>query len=390
MLILHNATAFTPAGPIREATVHVEDSGHISYVGVRNAGEQLGGASMNLRGMALLPGFVDIHTHGGNGVAFGSPGLHAVDLWRYSQWVVRSGVTGFVCSLAAADHGTLVSVVAECAAVLSGGLPGAEGLGIHLEGPFLNPERKGAFASGWLRVPSLQEAGELLRAGRGWIRMATIAPELPGANEVAALFRSQGVTVALGHSAASYEEARDALRGNWTHVTHTYNAQSPFTHRQPGVVGAVLTSDTVTAELIADGVHVHEGAIRLLQRCLGTKRLVLVTDAMSAAGLPDGEYELVGERVKVTGGVARLSDGTLAGSTSTMDSCLRHWIAATGCTLQESTRLTSLNPARALGLAKSHGVLAPGMCANLVVLDADLVVRLVVVRGKAVYAQGLD
>ena len=389
MLALFDATACTPGGILHQATLLVDDSSRISYVGPITRFEQRHGRSVDLQGMLLSPGFIDIHTHGGRGITFGQPGRQADDLAQYSQWVLRSGVTGFICSLAAPDRASLLSIVAECAEVLEIGLPGAEGLGIHLEGPFLNPERRGAFSRSWLRQPTLEEATALLEAGRGWIRMVTLAPELPRAGEVAALFHSAGVTVALGHSDASYEVASDALQGRWTHVTHTCNAQSPFTHRQPGVVGAVLTSERVTAELIADGVHLHAGALKLLNRCLGTERLVLVTDAMAAAGLGNGEYRLVGELVTVVDGVARLSDGTLAGSTATMDSCLRHWISATGCSPEVSTRLASTNAARAVGAMSSVGKLVPGKLANLTVLDQDLRVRLVVVRGKIVYEAGL-
>ena len=390
MLTLHNATVVTPTGSLHGATVTSDETGRISYVGVRRKRAKPAGRSIDLHGMSLLPGFIDVHTHGGHGITFGVACRQAEDLASYSRWVVKWGVTGFLCSLAAPDRDSLLSVVAECVKTLEPGLPGAEGLGIHLEGPFLNPERRGAFATGWLREPALDEAAALLAVGGGWIRMITMAPELPASNEVAALFRSAGVTVALGHTDASFEEAREALQGAWTHVTHTFNAQSHFSHRQPGVVGAVLVSDRVTAELIADQVHVHPGAMRLLKKCLGLERLVLVTDAMAGAGLTDGNYDLVGESVKVSGGVARLSDGTLAGSTATMDRCLRTWIEATGASLEGSTRLVSANPARTLGLLPEMGEITPGKLANLTALDAEHRVRLTVVRGRVVYQDALE
>ena len=354
MLALHNATACTPGGLLRQAMLLVDDSSRISYVGPPARFEQRHGRSVDLQGMLLSSGFIDIHTHGGRGITFGQPGRQADDLAQYSQWVLRSGVTGFICSLAAPDRASLLSIVAECAEVLEIGLPGAEGLGIHLEGPFLNPERRGAFSRSWLRQPTLEEATALLEAGRGWIRMVTLAPELEDGGPATELMVREGVVVAVGHTNA-----------------------------------AVLTSERVTAELIADGVHLHAGALKLLNRCLGTERLVLVTDAMAAAGLGNGEYRLVGELVTVVDGVARLSDGTLAGSTATMDSCLRHWISATGCSPEVSTRLASTNAARAVGVMSSVGELVPGKLANLTVLDQDLRVRLVVVRGKIVYEEGL-
>lgn len=266
-----------------------------------------------------------------------------------------------------------------------GGLPGAVPLRLHLEGPYLSLEKKGAFNPAWLHPPTAAEAQSLLDAGQGWIRQVTIAPELPNAQAVAALFRQQGVVVALGHTNSDYELASAALRGNFTHVTHTFNAQRGFQHREPGALGAVLASEHVTAELIADTIHVHPAAMRVLLRCLGTDRVVLITDAMAAAGLGDGTYSLVGHTVTVKDGVAREVDGTIAGSSVTLDTCVRNMNQKVGASLPDAVKMASLNPARAMGLAERYGRLAVGWDANLIVIDEGVNVHLTMVQGRIVH-----
>lgn len=231
----------------------------------------------------------------------------------------------------------------------------------------------------------MEQAASVLEAGRGWVRSMTLAPELPGAGEVAALLRSRAVVAAMGHTNADYETASAALRGNFTHVTHTFNAQRGFHHRDPGVFGAIMASDYVTAELIADTVHVHPGAMKMLVRCLGDDRVVLITDAMAGAGLPDGEYDLVGQRVTVEDGKATLADGTIAGSAVTMDLCIRNLHREVGVGLLDAVKMASLNAARVLGMSNDLGSLRVGRKANLVVIDDELNVTMTVVEGDIVY-----
>ncbi len=251
-----------------------------------------------------------ISTLTGHGITFGEEGAprgRAPCLFRLGCNNRRSGAsiehrcTG--CAYPSAPR------PAVCQILDRGSFPGAQPLGLHLEGPYLNPEQKGTFHPAWLRSPVIEEVRALLVDGRGWIRQMTLAPELPHATEVAALLRDASVTAALGHSNTDYTTASQALAGPFTHVTHTFNAQRGFHHREPGVLGAVLASDAVTAELIADTVHVHPGAMKVLLRCLGTERVVLVTDAMAAAGLGDGKYELLGHAVFVKNGAARQANG---------------------------------------------------------------------------------
>jgi len=383
--MLYNTVVLTPREVIDGGAVVVSKDGRITHVGPADEAPRGAGLRTDLGGRLVVPGFIDVHVHGGNGIRFGSSDQIAQDLQFYSEWVASKGVTGFLCSIGAPTAAALTQKVRVFADALDAGVEGAEVLGLHLEGPFLSKEKKGAMNPDWLRQPDRDEAKAVLRAGRGWIRQVTMAPELPGAGEVAALFREAGVVVALGHSNADYETASAALRGKFTHVTHTFNAQRGLHHRAPGVVGAVMASDNVTAELIADTIHVHPAAMKVLLRCLGTDRVVLITDANAAAGLPDGTYGLMTREITVKDGRATLPDGTIAGSTVTLDQCVRNIHQQVGVPLAEAVKMASLNPARAMGFAERLGSIAVGKDANLTVIDEDVNVTMSMVKGRVVY-----
>ncbi|MFH1926580.1 MAG: N-acetylglucosamine-6-phosphate deacetylase [Chloroflexota bacterium] len=386
-ITLNNATVFTPTEVIERGAVVISDYGRIAYAGPTDESPRVSGPRHDLQELLVAPGFVDIHVHGGNGVTFGDGDAQAEGLTAYSEWVAGFGVTGFLCTLAAPDEESLLRIVAEYARILTTGeIPGAVPLGLHLEGPYLSREKPGAFNPGWLRQPSLGEVKALLEAGGGWIRQMTLAPELPRAEEIAALLRQAGVVAALGHTNTDYDTASAALQGDFTHVTHTYNTMRGFHHREPGALGAILASDAVTAELIADTIHVHPGAMKVLVRCLGSDRVVLITDAMAGAGLADGHYNLVGCAVTVKDGRATKADGTIAGSTATLDLCVRNMHQKVGVPLVEAVKMVSLNPARAMGLAASVGSIAVGQEANLVVMDENVNVHATLVKGHVVYA----
>jgi N-acetylglucosamine-6-phosphate deacetylase len=389
-MILHYARVITPTEILDGATVVISDAGRITYVGPMEEAPRAEGLRIDVRNRVVVPGFIDVHVHGGNGVNFYAdatdvPEKIAEELRVYAEWVVSNGVTGFLCSIAAPDAQALARLVGAFADVFDAGVGGAEALGLHLEGPFLNREKKGAFDRAWLRPPAIEEVEAVLNTGRGWIRQVSLAPELAGAGEVAARFRAAGVVVSLGHSNADYATASAALRGNFTHVTHTFNAQRGFHHREPGVFGAVMGSDGVTAELIADTIHVHPGAMKMLVRCLGTDRVVLITDANAAAGLPDGTYEIGGRTRIVKDGRSTLPDGTIAGSTATLNQCVRNVNQEVGVPLAEAVKMASLNPARAIGFADRVGRIAVGKDANLAVIDEDVNVYMTLVKGKVVY-----
>lgn len=384
---IESAKVITPIKVINNGAVVVGDDGKIAYVGPKDLAPRTAGEHLDLGKLTILPGLIDIHVHGGSGITFGNLETLQQDLHTYSNWVVPYGVTGFLTTVTGPNPESLTAIIRSLSGEFEAGLPGAQGLGIHLEGPFMNIAKKGAQNPDWIRNPGLEEAEMYLDAGGKWIRQITIAPELPGAQAVAKLFRDGDVSVAIGHSDADYETARAALESYWNHVTHTFNAQSGLHHRRPGVVGAVLASDEVTAELIADTVHVHPGAMKVLFRCLGSDRIVLVTDAMEAAGLPDGMYHLLGAKVIVKDGKATQEDGTIASSTALLNQCVRNMNEFVGVTLSDAVKMATLNPALVIGEAHKRGSLEAGKYADLIAVDNNLDIYLTMVNGEIVYSK---
>lgn len=382
--LLYFTNIVTPIEVIAHGALGIS-KGKIDYIGSMEDLPHSYATKLDLREKYLAPGFIDMHVHGGIGISFDEIDNLELNLQTYSKWVASTGVTGFLCSIAAPDAKALAEKIERYVGIFEKTFEGAQPLGLHLEGPYLNKQKKGAFNPAWLRMPSLEEAKSFIEAGSGWIRQMTLAPELPGAQEIAALYRSHGILISLGHTDSNYETASAALKGNFTHVTHTFNAQSGFHHRQPGAFGAIMASDEVTAELIADTIHAHPGAMKILVRCLGTDRIVLITDAMPGAGLADGVYELVGLQVTVKNGHANLPDGTIAGSTVLLNQCVRNVNQLVGVPFPEAIKMASLNPARTMGISNRLGSIAVGKEANLVVLDQNADVLMTMVKGKIVF-----
>jgi N-acetylglucosamine-6-phosphate deacetylase len=260
---------------------------------------------------------------------------------------------------------------------------GAEPLGLHIEGPFLNPKKKGAHNPVHLSAPSLQ-AIENWSPSHG-VRLVTLAPELQGAFEVIRTLTERGTVVSAGHSAATYAEAIAAFAAGIQYGTHIFNAMPPLEHREPGLVGALLEEQGVTLGLIVDGVHVHPAMISLVWKVAGRHRLNLVSDSMEALGMPPGQYEIGNLSVSVDGKTARLLDGTLAGSILSLDRALRNLIAFAGCSLKEALSTVTSTPAQLLALAGQKGRLAPGLAADMVLLSPDLSVLMTIIAGRVAY-----
>ncbi|MDO5628852.1 MAG: N-acetylglucosamine-6-phosphate deacetylase [Mobilicoccus sp.] len=324
------------------------------------------------RGAVVVPGFVDMHTHGGGGGAFTEATDAAIE--QATAMHGRHGTTRLMASLVSAQPDELLRQVSALrAAVHDGRL-----LGIHLEGPWMSPCRLGAHDGATLRHPDPAEIDRLLAVADGTIRMVTLAPELPGALAATRQLRQAGVIVAVGHTDATHEETRAALEAGARVATHLFNAMRPLHHREPGPIAALLEEERVTIEVIADGVHVHPAAYRLVTRA-APDRVALVTDAMSAAGMSDGRYRLGSMDVDVTDGTARIAGtDTIAGSTATMDTLFRFAVHHHGpntesepsdAALLAAVRHTSLIPARALGLEAGLHV---GAAAEVVVLDETM------------------
>ena len=326
----------------------------------------------------LVPGYVDIHCHGGGGAAFADGAKAARTALAYHR---RHGTTRSVLSLVTAGIEELTGQVRALAPFCT-----AEPLvlGIHLEGPFLSPDHRGAHDESLLTSPEPADVDALVAAAQGHLAQVTIAPELPGARAAIERFRRAGVRVAVGHSAVDYEQAGAAFDAGASILTHAFNAMQPIHHRAPGPVLAAVEHPDVTCEVINDGVHVHPRVVRLLHDLAG-QNVAYVTDAMAAAGGPDGAYELGGLAVTVTDGVPRLDEtGSIAGSTLTMDAAVRQAVQI-GIPLPEAVTAATITPARALGLAHRFGALAPGYAADAVLLDPELGVEQVWADGQVVH-----
>lgn len=378
-MIVSAANVITPHSHLSPGWVQIEgtvvqrvgsgrppaDSGHI----------------VDLGEATIVPGFVDGHVHGGGGAGFdtagAADGLGALAVKTAARTHLKQGTTSLVASLVTDEIGAMCDSVAALATHVEEGTLA----GIHLEGPWLSPEHPGAHAKQHLIEPNSHDLAALLSAGRGQVRMVTLAPELPGGLEAIKALTDAGVVAAIGHTDASYDIAREALDNGATVGTHLFNAMRGLHHREPGPATALLEHPDAVIELIADGTHVHPAALRLAA-VAKPHQFMLVTDAMSAACMHDGDYTLGSLDVEVRGGVARLTQGgAIAGSTLTMARAVQYAVAVAGLPLVDVVRAASTTPAAALGLEKI-GSLLPGYSADLVVLDQSLGVQRVMRRGE--------
>jgi N-acetylglucosamine-6-phosphate deacetylase len=381
-ILLHAARAFTPTTEIADAGILIRD-GVIEAFGPRSGmGLPAGAQEVRSTGDTAVPGFIDVHVHGAGGRDVMEGTTEALS--TVSRTLARHGTTSLLATTVTASPDETCRSVSGIAKYISQQLKTnearAEVLGVHYEGPFLSKVRRGVHPAEWIQLPSAELLDGLLRAASGNGRLLTIAPELMGAAPAIDAARKAGVVVAMGHTDATYEQARAAIARGVHHAVHVYNAMRPFSHRDSGVIGAVLTSPEVTAELIADGVHVEEAAMKMLLQAKGAAGTILISDGLSATGMPDGKYMLGGFEVTVTGGICRNAQGVLAGSTLTLDRALRN-VVALGIPLADTLRMLTLNPATLLGIEFKKGALRTGADADIVLLDETLQIKNVYVRG---------
>ncbi|QZN75988.1 MULTISPECIES: N-acetylglucosamine-6-phosphate deacetylase [unclassified Paenibacillus] len=376
------------ADEILEDGVLAWRNGKILYAGVpEGLPERIRSEALPLsvpeRGL-IVPGFIDIHVHGGNGEDFMDSSPEVLD--KITSFHSTQGTTAMLATSMSAPKERLDSVLAEVDRYRSGEMPYAQLEGVHLEGPFFSPKWPGAQNPEHIILPDVTWLEAWEKQYPGLIRQVTLAPERQGALEVISWLREQRITAALGHTDATYEEVERAVEAGLHHAVHTFNAMTPLHHRLPGAAGAVLSDPRISAELIADGIHVHPAAISILaQLKQHSDQLVLITDAMSAAGLDDGEYKIGDLPVIVKHGEARLKDGgALAGSTLTMIRGFRYLVQEVGLSLNAASRAASLTPARLLGIDHRTGSLVQGKQADIVLLNAELDIEGVWVKGRRV------
>lgn len=373
MTVLTDARIVLPDG-VHRGDLHISD-GKIAEPGTAGASDEV----IDLGGRHVIPGFVDLHVHGGAGASYqlGRPD----EARRAAAFHLTQGTTTTMASLVTGSPDELADAVAGLADLADDGLIA----GVHLEGPYLARDRCGAHDPAFLRAPDLAEFRRLVRLGRGHLRMITLAPELPGALDLVREAAGTGVIPAVGHTDASGATARAAFDAGARVATHLFNAMRPLHHREGGPIAAALNDPRVTVELINDGVHVEPAVARLAFAAAGPSRVALITDAMAAAGMGEGDYRLGVMDVQVRGGRAVLAGGTsLAGSVITMADAFRQAVVHLGLPIHEAAEAASLTPARALGIASRAGSLEPGKDADLAVLDDDLRIAWVMKGGRRV------
>lgn len=379
-LLIINARIIIPTAVIERGWLLSRD-GRIAGIGAGDAPDFEVVEIVDAAGKILLPGFIDVHVHG----AVGGEAMdgNADSLRAMARFYASHGVSGFYPSTWTAPDSQITTAL-EIIAELTGPQPdGATILGSHLEGPYINVEKKGAQRAQDVRRADHAEALKYLDVGT--IRLLALAPEFSENHWLIRECVRRGITVSMAHTNATYQQVADAVTLGLSHATHTFNAMPALNHREPGALGAVMALDSIYAELIADNIHVHPAVMKVLYAAKGPDRLILITDSVRAAGLADGEYYIDDRTVIVKDGSVRLPDGTLAGSMLTMDKALYNFMHATGEPLERIWQTSSLNAARSLGISNQKGSLEVGKDTDLVLIDADVNVYLTVAEGRVVY-----
>ena len=373
-MLFKNAYVFTEEGVFTHGSFRVEDGKFTEILSTVPAEE-----GVDLEGQYVIPGLIDVHNHGNSGADFSDGDYEG--LVKMARYLAASGVTSFAPASMTLPYEVLEKAFATAVRITEAQPEGcARLMGIQMEGPFFSEKKKGAQNGAYLKDPDFVAFKKLYDGCNGLIRIADVAPELPGAVEFTKE-ASKLCTVSIAHTDANYEEADAVLEAGATHLTHLYNAMPPIHHRKPGVIGAGSERENVIAELICDGEHVHGSSVRMAFK-LFPGRICLVSDALRCCGMPNGKYELGGQEVFLEGNVAKLADGTIAGSVTNLYDCMRKAVSF-GISKEQAILSATIIPARQLGRDAEIGSIAPGKLADFVVCDAALVKKAVYMGGKA-------
>ncbi len=380
---LINADIITPFRQVERGIVLVEDGTIAAIGGPRDFPVPSDIKVFDLDGKILTPGFIDLLVHGGGGFGFADADPDAVE--KISEYFFAHGTTGMLGALFSKPEAEMVADVRRLASYAEKTKGKGNLWGLHLEGPFINPDLHGAMKKEYLWNANLDGWNKLHDAGRGYIRLMTIAPELPDMAPIMRAAARAGVVLSIGHSTASYEDVLFAIDNGVAHVTHMFNAMRPFHHRRPGVVLSAMLHNELKIELIADGIHVHPAVMKLLVNVKGSGGIILVTDAIRASGMPEGTYQFMDQLITMKDRRAYLADETLAGSTLTMNRAVKTMVEKVDVPLTEAVRMASLNGAKVLGVEHQKGIIAVGKDADLVVMDREFEVHMTICEGEIRY-----
>ena len=381
-LALTGGNIVTPFRIIKNGTLLIEN-GKISELGKSLDNTILKNYEiMDVSGKIICPGFADLLVHGGAGFGFADNTDESIE--KISSYLLQYGSTTVLASLFAKPEELLLEDLNRVADYIEKH-PDSNIRGIHMEGPFLNKKFKGAMNENYLWKPDAESWEKIWKASKGHIKIMTIAPELEGSVEVMQAAAKEGVVLSIGHSMATYDEVENAIDNGAAHVTHIFNAMQSFHHRTPGVILGALLHNELKIELIADTLHVHPAVMELLLKLKGASGIILVSDSIRAGGMHEGEYEFADQKIYMKEKKAYLEDGTLAGSTLTLNSAVKNMVEAAGAKITEAVRMASLNGIKVLDLDHKKGILAVGKDADIVVLDKDYDVELTLLNGKVVY-----
>lgn len=380
MMLIKNVNIITPYEVLKGYSVLVKD-GIITDIDLDKCFCSGKYDVIDGEGNYLSPGFIDIHNHGNSGFDVMDSTEEALD--KIGKYHLSNGVTSYLCTVITSSNNNMLQAIKNIDSYLSKDCR-AQVLGIHLEGPFFNLNKKGAQPEKYIQLPNISLMESMLNLAMGKIKMVSLAPELDGALDIIKYLREKKVAVAMGHTDATFEESKKAISHGATIATHLYNGMRSFNHREPGIVGAALNDDRVYCEIIYDRVHLHDEAVNIALKMKGYDKIILVSDAMRATGLGDGEYELGSQIVSVSKGVARLKSGNLAGSTLNLRKAVYNMMNFLNVPIHEAVKMASLNAAKAINVSDSIGSIEVGKKADLIIFDRDINIKKVLLGGKPI------
>ncbi|MGQ4892539.1 MAG: N-acetylglucosamine-6-phosphate deacetylase [Candidatus Njordarchaeia archaeon] len=374
----------TPFEMINNGAIGINDNGKIELITTQEKLKAKADETINAENLIAVPGFIDIHTHG----AYGHDVMEAdpEKLYKITEFFASKGVTAFLPTTTTSPLEDIYKALDSIKKLMDNKRYKTKIIGAHLEGPYFSYEKAGAQDKRFLRTPNLDEVKQFLEQYNGVIKRVTLAPELENALEVIKYLHKNNVVVGIGHSAATYEEAAKAIDAGARVANHIYNGMIQLHHRKPGILGACLSRDDIYAEMIADGIHIHPAAMKIVVRCKTTEKAALITDSIMAAGLPDGEYMLGRQKIYIKNGKSTLEDGTIAGSTLTMDRAVKNAVELIGVSFQDAVKMASYVPAEILGIQNSKGAIKIGHDADIVLIDSNFEVKLTMREGEIIYS----